>query len=143
MLRKLDVLVGTWDTVGELLPDRTPFTAEDRYEWFPGGHFLVHHVDADMGERVHALEVFRAEGPSVVAESYDSAGGHTISRVTLVGDELRIVAEAERFTGRIENDQVTGEWERRDGDSWVRWMTVSLTRRPAGSDLAGDLAPSG
>jgi hypothetical protein len=129
MLRKLDVLVGTWDTTGVLLPGGTPFTAEDRYEWFPGGHFLIHHVDADMGERVRALEVFRADGDEVVAESYDSSGGHTVSRVTLAGDELRIVAEDERFTGQVGKDQVTGSWERRDGDSWVRWMTVSLTRR--------------
>lgn len=127
--RKLDVLVGTWDTTGTLLPDNTPFTAEDRYEWFPGGHFLLHHVDADMGERVQALEVFRVDGDGFVAESYDSAGGHTISRVRLDGTELRILADTERFAGRIENDQVNGVWERRETDGWVRWMTVSLTRR--------------
>jgi hypothetical protein len=129
IVRELDVLVGTWDTAGTLLPDGTPFTAEDRYEWFPGGHFLVHHVDANMGERVRALEVFRAADGGIVAESYDSAGGHMVSRVTLADGELRIVAEGERFTGRVEEDQVTGFWERREGDGWVRWMTVSLTRR--------------
>ncbi len=76
-----------------------------------------------------ALEVFRADGDGIVAKSYDSGGGHTISRVALDGDELTIVSDTERFTGVVEKDQVSGVWERRDGDSWVRWMTVSLTRR--------------
>jgi len=40
-----------------------------------------------------ALEVFRADGDGIVAESYDSGGGHTISRVALDGDELTIVAD--------------------------------------------------
>ncbi len=130
--RKLDVLVGTWRTTGLLwaTPDAepVPFTAEDRYEWFPGGHFLLHHVDADMGERVRALEIFRVDGDAFLAESYDSAGGHAISRVTLDGADLRITADNERFTGTIAGDRVDGVWERREDDVWRRWMTVSLVR---------------
>ena len=130
--RRLDVLLGTWRTTGELWPtsdaDPVPFTAEDRYEWLPGGHFLLHHVDAHMPERGQALEVFRVEGDGYVAESYDSTGGHTVSRVDLDGSTLRISAATERFTGEIAGDRVDGVWELRENDVWRRWMSVSLVR---------------
>ncbi len=134
--RKLDALVGAWQTTGQVWAttdsEPTDFAATDRYEWLAGGFFLIHHVDARMGaDHVRALEVFRVRGAGYVLESYDSAGGHVVSTATLDGTDFRIVADAERFTGVFSPDgtHLDGVWERREGDEWLRWMTVSLVKQ--------------
>lgn len=134
---KLDVLVGTWRTEGLMwaTPDADPteFTAEDRYEWLAGRHFLLHHVDAKLGaEHVVALEIFRSTGEGTyVAESYDNRGEHVVAEAILSGNDLRITSDTERFSGTLALDgrSMRGTWERREDDEWLRWMDVSLTKQ--------------
>lgn len=134
--RELDVFAGSWATSGKVwaTPDAEPteFTATDDYEWLPGGFFLAHHVAAQMGEtEVRALEIFRVEGDGYVLESYDNQGGHVVSRAKLDGDTWTIESDSERFTGTFVfgGAILSGSWERRIGQDWVRWMGVTLVKK--------------
>lgn len=132
----MDVFIGTWDTSGLLwaTPDAEPvaFTAEDRYEWLAGGHFLLHHVEADMaGTEIRALEIARPDGDEWILDSYDNTGAFVVARGRLTGRDWRITGENERFAGTFteDGDRIAGVWERREQGEWVRWMEVSLVRR--------------
>lgn len=136
MARDMDIFIGTWDTSGQLwaTPEAEPvdFTAEDRYEWLAGGHFLLHHVEADMaGTEVRALEIARPDGDEWILDSYDNAGGFSVSRARLDGEDWRITGESERFAGTFTADhtRIAGRWERLDQGEWVRWMEVTLISR--------------
>lgn len=133
-LRRLDVLLGEWTTSGLVwdAPESEPreFTASDRYEWMPGGHFLAHHVRARMGgdTEIIALEIGRVDGDGYLLQSYDNLGGYQESRAWMDGDQWTIRGEDERFTGTVAEDSVDGVWERRLAGEWVRWMEVRLVR---------------
>ena len=59
---RLEVLIGTWKTDGwtKETPDAPAVKIEavDSYEWLPGGHGLLHTVDARVGdEEVEGAEI--------------------------------------------------------------------------------------
>lgn len=127
-------LIGRWRTNGILVDSGKSFTATDVYEWFPGNHFILHHVDADMdGEHVQALEVFGLDGDrsGIFARSYESGGMIVDSRVVMDGRELQVISTTERFRGTFEADfhAIAGLWERSDdGKAWTPWMRVRLEK---------------
>jgi hypothetical protein len=91
-LKALDRLVGTW-----ALADET--SGEIRYEWMPGGFFLLQHVDMVQGGHViKGLEVigherpFGAEEPSkdIKSRFYDSEGNTLDYVYEMEGDTLTI-----------------------------------------------------
>jgi hypothetical protein len=138
--RRLDVFVGTWRTegiirAGEHGPEST-FTATDRYEWMPGGFFLLHHVSAHMGDgELTALEVigYDAATGTYPMRSFDSQGNTGTHQATLRDGTWTFAGPTERFTGRFSDDggTITGLWEQStDGAEWVPWMDVTLTRQP-------------
>jgi hypothetical protein len=55
---RLGAVVGRWHTTGHVIADPPiPVVGTDIYEWLPGGHFLVHHVDVVIGDQpVQAIE---------------------------------------------------------------------------------------
>jgi hypothetical protein len=136
--RRLDAFVGTWRTegvirAGEHGPEST-FTATDRYEWMPGGFFLLHHVSAHMGDgELTALEVigYDAATGTYPMRSFDSMGNTGSHQATLRDGTWTFTGATERFTGRFSDDggTITGLWEQSaDGAEWVPWMDVTLTR---------------
>lgn len=67
--RRLEIFVGEWRTEGEILATEagpaSRLTAIDRYEWLPGGFFLLHHVDARMGDvEIKTLEIIGYDAES-------------------------------------------------------------------------------
>ncbi|RIQ19542.1 hypothetical protein [Jiangella rhizosphaerae] len=127
MIEELDALVGAWRSEGETVEEPVVrIEGSDVYEWLPGGHFLVHHVDVTLdGRRYQALEVFEGD----LARSYDSDGAtgtmtvgvDSPGVVTLTGPDTRarLIVEADRMVAR---------WERLDGDEWRHWMDMRFTR---------------
>jgi hypothetical protein len=111
-----------------------PFTATDRYEWMPGGFFLLHHVEARMGDtRLTALEVigYDPSTDSYPMRSYDSMGNVGTHQGRLRDGTWTFTGAAERFTGTFgdDGDTLSGLWERSaDGATWEPWMDVTLTR---------------
>lgn len=133
----LDIFVGRWNTEGEMRADPSggaiPFTATDTYEWLPSGLFLLHRVDARMGENeVKVLEVIGWD-PSIQSyscRSFDTAGNAGAYRASLTGRAWKIWGDTERFSGMFSEDgnSLSGTWERHDGSCWLHWMEVTLTR---------------
>ncbi|HEX2080976.1 MAG TPA: DUF1579 family protein [Longimicrobium sp.] len=150
---RLAPFVGRWETRGEVLGDgSTPaveFAGTDEYEWLPGGFFLLHRVDVQMGgERVQALEVIGWDGErgEYVARSYDHRGGEEVMHAALRDGTWTFVGDASRFTGGFGEggDTLSGRWERREGDRWLPWMDVRLrkARRSTSGEAAGRRARS-
>jgi hypothetical protein len=133
--------VGRWRTAGEVLASGSTPALEiagvDEYEWLPGGFFLLHRVDVRIGgEPVQALEIigWDSERESYFMRSFDSQGntGEMRARVDDAGT-WRFEGDAERFTGTFGEDggTLSGRWERREGDGWLPWMDVRLSKGPA------------
>lgn len=137
-MNDLDILAGTWNTAGDLLATPTSPTlrlvATDTYRWLPGKHFLLHDVDARLGEHVtRSLEVIglNGAGGGYATRSYDDQGGIEDFMATLIGRRWQIFGETVRFDGGFsENGAVlSGTWEQRaPGAEWARWMTIELRR---------------
>jgi hypothetical protein len=132
---ELEILAGHWDTTGTVIGEKSPFEAVDIYEWMPGGYFLLHHVEAEMGgAEVRALEVIGADpgGSGYVTWSFDNSGGALTYRAQLDGRKWSIDGEAERFRGEVSPDGRTleGQWSQKRGGQWVPWMDIALRKRP-------------
>lgn len=136
--QRLNVFVGRWNTEGQTragpLGPAARITAIDTYEWFPGGFFLVHHVDARAGdEEIKVLEVIGYDPSSrtYYARSFDNQG-HAGSYVLSVRDGgWTFKGESERASVVVSKDGnvMTVNWERSDdGTTWLPWMDVTLTR---------------
>ena len=91
-MQALDRLIGTWDVSGDAV-------GQVRYEWLPGGFFLLQHVDIDHGgNHIQGLEVighermFGSEAPSEEIKSrFYASNGDTLDYVyELEGDTLTI-----------------------------------------------------
>ena len=138
-VQRLESLVGTWHTTGEVAPrdgrPAAPFTATDSYEWLPGRHFLVHHWDAAMPTgRTQGIEIIGhdPETDRFPMRAYDSNGNTTTMIGTSDGTSMLLEGTGVRFTGRFDHDrnEVHGVWEvQPDGADWQLWMRVTLTRQ--------------
>ena len=133
-MERLDPLIGSWKSEGETVDDPVVrIEGSDVYEWLPGPHFLVHHVDVTVGgQRYQALEVFGAEADTVVARAYDSngeTGTMTVGVdepgvVTLTGPDTRA-----RLVVAGDGGSMAARWDRRDdGGEWRHWMDMRFTR---------------
>lgn len=135
--RRLDILCGVWraeitmlDTGGR--PGDT-HVATDTYRWMDGGFFLLHEVDARMGDtHLVALEIIRADpaGPGYLTNSFDNTGNATDYVAELDDRTWTIVSRSDRFAGTFSPDHLilTGHWERLDDGAWIPWMNVTLSR---------------
>jgi hypothetical protein len=131
---ELEILEGTWDTRGTVLGDGTSFVAKDDYEWMEGGHFLLHRVEASIGDaEIRTLEVIGTspDGDGYVSRSYDSTGATATYRSRLDGGKWEIDGDSERFRGKFSADgrALAGRWSQRHGDDWVPWMDIVLSKR--------------
>lgn len=129
-LRALDRLVGTWVVTGGA-------EGTVRYEWMPGGHFLIQHVNLEQyGETVTGFEVIghlhpfgEPVGEEVSSRFYDSLGNTFDYVYELDGDILTIWAGAQGspayFRGTfIDGDrEMTGDWVYPGGGGYTSTMT--------------------
>lgn len=138
--------VGRWNTAGKVLASGSTPALEivgiDEYEWLPGGFFLLHRVDVRMGgERVQALEIIGPDaGPGTYfMRSFDSQGGTAEMQAILHDGTWTFQGDAERFAGAFSEggDTLSGRWERREGEQWLPWMDVRLTKGNASSGEEG------
>jgi hypothetical protein len=56
-LKRLDVMVGTWNMEGRVLDSGEEIRGQIALEWLDGGHYLVQRVDTDYaGHRIIGTE---------------------------------------------------------------------------------------
>ncbi|WP_149260313.1 hypothetical protein [Actinomadura sp. K4S16] len=134
-VQALDRLVGTWKVTGGA-------EGTVRYEWMPGRHFLLQHVDLiQSGEPVTGMEVIgklrpfgEPTGEEVVSRYYDSLGNTFDYVYELTGDELTggkltiwggVRGGPAYFEGTFSADgaTVTGEWVYPGGGGYQSTMT--------------------
>ena len=136
--KRLNLFVGVWNTEGQTragpLGPAARITAVDTYEWFPGGFFLVHHVDARIGdEKMKVIEMIGYDASSRMysTRSFDSQGNTGTYQLTVRDGIWTFTGETERATVAVSGDgrTMTANWERSaDGSTWLPWMDVTLTK---------------
>ena len=131
-------LIGSWassgSTVGRPGEPSVSIEGSDVYEWLPGRHFVVHHVDVRMGgEQVDVLEVIgEPAGDAVLMRSFDHQGGTALMRATIDADGVWTFAgDAQRATLVVAADgaSMAATWERRTEGGWEHWMDMRFRRR--------------
>ncbi|WP_106400858.1 hypothetical protein [Actinocorallia populi] len=129
-LKALDRLVGAWAVEGGA-------EGTVRYEWMPGGFFLLQHVElTQFGEPVTGLELIgnlrpfgEPAGADVVSRFYDSAGNTLDYVYELTGDKLTIWGGVKGgpayYEGTFSADgrTVTGAWVYPGGGGYSSTMT--------------------
>ncbi|TDE97286.1 hypothetical protein EXU48_03515 [Occultella glacieicola] len=130
VVRALDRLVGTWAVTGGA-------QGTVRYEWMPGGHFLIQHVELEQyGQSVTGFEVIGHLHPfgepvseEVASRFYDSMGNTFDYVYELKGDTLTIWAGAQDspayFRGTFTDDDraMSGDWIYPGGGGYPSTMT--------------------
>lgn len=129
-LKALDRLTGAWTITGGA-------EGTVRYEWMPGGFFLLQHVDlTQFGQPVTGLEVIgnlrpfgEPAGADVVSRFYGSTGDTLDYVYELTGDKLIIWGGAKGspayYEGTFSADgaTVTGAWVYPGGGGYESTMT--------------------
>ena len=136
--RALGVLAGKWITQGTIRAtgDAAPseMRAIDRYEWLPGGFFMLHKVDALIGGTVsQSIEVigYDAKQACYVTRSYDDQGKSDGFTARLNGRAWLVDGEKVRFRGAFDvgGSALAGIWEQRSGHGrWSPWMDIELRK---------------
>ena len=136
-MKSLSPFVGIWNTEGKIRAsdeaEEQTMVATDIYEWLPGKCFLLHRVDARMGEDVtRSTEIvgWDADEETLFSTSYDAQGRTSRFSCALNGHDWKIDGPAIRFRGAFDADwnRLTGTWEMEANGSWSPWMDISLTR---------------
>jgi hypothetical protein len=147
---RLTAIAGHWRTSGHIIGDpQIPVVGTDIYEVFPGGYFLVHHVDVTVGgQSVRGIEIIGepdGEG-GFLGRSYDSDGNAEVMHLRIDedgvfhfagGGEIAPAAQPQdiptarvRSTLTVAGDRMsmTAQWERsEDGMTWQPWMDIAFT----------------
>lgn len=135
-MRRYAIFIGVWNTRGEILSaDGTDakLVATDSYRWGPGNKFIVHDVDARMGDAVtRSMEVmgYDARRKRHFARSFDDQGATDTFDIDLTRRAWTIVGATMRFHGAFDRagDILSGTWERKAKSRWTPWMTIELVR---------------
>jgi hypothetical protein len=138
LMSRFEVFIGTWNTTGDVLQTEnapaTTLSATDVYEWLPGKHFVMHHVDARFGKIAsRSMEVFGYDQSSkkYVSRSYDDQGASEVFDVQLQRNRLQIFGKMARFDGKFDAKQnrLTGLWElKAKSAGWQPWIKLELVR---------------
>jgi hypothetical protein len=145
---RLDVFVGTWKTEGQqyegAFGGAAKVSAEETYEWLPGGLFLVHRlagriggaemacieiIESDRAEGRYRMHSFYNDGRSQEWQLTEHDGSWIISSDWLTTDGTK---RKVRCTQRLENGGKTrtGKWESSaDGTTWTTFWDVTSTKR--------------
>ena len=136
--RQLDVFVGKWRARGESYggPGQSPadpranpavWTSEETYEWLPGGFFMLHRWDAQIGTRAFkGTEIIgydEAEG-GFFTRMFDNAGNHPEYVATVSGNTWTFSEPSTRAVVSLSGDgnRMELRWEWREGDG--EWLPL-------------------
>ena len=100
--KRLDQFVGSWTTVGTTQAGHQAgvgkLTSTETYEWMPGGYFLVHRWDGQLGSAtLNGFEVlgFDARTKAYTVRFFDSLGTSGTLRATPQGNAWTWAGDAD------------------------------------------------
>lgn len=141
--QRLSVFLGHWRTEGHTAGDDAPaarIRSNDEYEWLPGGFFVVHRWDGNVGDReVHGIEIigYDSNRGTYQTHFFDSDGNCGSEQLsahdrtwTWLGRHV-MGSDWHRCTSVVSDDgnTMTAKHEQsNDGESWMPWMEVTLRR---------------
>jgi hypothetical protein len=137
-LKKLDVLVGQWTTVGShpLIPGVT-LHGQTTFEWLEGGAFLIMHSEIDEPGIPSGVAVFGSDDTSghIFMLYFDERGVSRQYEFRIEGNTWKWWRDhpdfSQRFVAIIEKDgnQMIGTGElSQDGSTWERDLDLTYTR---------------
>jgi len=142
--RALAAFVGDWKTAGHLRTEDggvgKPISSVDIYEWLPGGFFVAHRWESQVGDSTAAgLEIigYDAAARTYRTHFFDKEGGSGSEELTRQGNTwtwrgTNVMGTAHhRCISTLEDDgrKFVARHERsEDGVRWTPWMDVTLTR---------------
>lgn len=123
-MSRFEVLIGSWKVSGRENGPEGEIHGQVRFEWFPGGHFLVQHVDlVHIGHVVNGIEYigfgrdYSGEAPEhCTSHLFDADGNHFTYVWELEGDALTIwggeIGSPAYFKGTFSADgnTLSGGW---------------------------------
>jgi hypothetical protein len=144
-LRRLEAFAGSWTTVGTTQAGHQSgagkLVTTETFEWMPGGFFLVHRWDSQMGSTaVNGLEVigFDSRTKSYTSRFFDSTGTSGTLRATPQGNAWTWAGDADLFGKPIKQrctmilvnpDTFTNKCEYSpDGFKWLTALESRSTR---------------
>lgn len=127
-LKRLDVLVGKWQSEGETIASKdepaVKIKGTDNYEWFHGDYFLIHHADVSMGdEQVKVIEViggYDSSSRTYPMRSFDNQGNFQTMQASVDEQGVwKFTGEKIRTTLVVADDgkTMTAKWGRTDNGS--------------------------
>jgi Protein of unknown function (DUF1579) len=136
--RRLDAFAGTWRARGESFggPDQNPddprahhavWTSEETYEWLPGGFFMLHRWDAQVGKQgfkgTEIIGYDEAAG-GFFTRMFDNAGNHPEYAASVNGNVWSFSEPSTRATITISGDgnRMELKWEWRQGEG--EWLPL-------------------
>ncbi len=138
-LEKLEFLIGSWHTQGEVLQDGSNASLQisgmDTYEWVSGGCFILHRVDVFMGkERTEAVEIigYDESRKSFFMKSFDNQCAETLmyafvekAGVLKFGDnKMKSVLSVSK-----DGNTMHAKWEQsKNGKDWEPWMKLEFKK---------------
>lgn len=134
----LSAFIGSWRTTGKISSRQGDATdhlvASDVYEWFSGGHFILHHVNGYIGsQEVRALEIlsYDRKANTFVSNSIDNSGNSSNYILKLDGYNWNIDGKTERFRGSFDESfsVLSGKWFLVDDQGNEKpWMEIHLVK---------------
>ena len=124
-LKRLDVLVGTWNLKGRETGPYGEINGQVRFEWLEGGYFLVQHVDINhIGHHVKGIEIigygrgWDGATSKDCTSSYFDSEGNAFTYIWDVEEDTLTIWGGQRgspahFKGNFSDDRntITGAWE--------------------------------
>jgi hypothetical protein len=116
-LKRLDILVGTWDITGHTLDSADDnISGRTAFEWLPGGFFLQQRIEMNFaGFEIQSLELigYDPETKAFSSLAYSNMAPFALPyQWDLQDNVLKISTEASKFEGTFSEDGNTfsGGW---------------------------------
>ena len=142
---QLEAFTGRWHAEGRVYAsaygEAARWVSEERYEWLPGGHFLVNRWDARVGQRdFEGLTVLgRDPAGGWFAAFYDNGGNAPRYRVSVEGSVWTFSGDEQRAFYEMSPGAMKIHWEWRDGAHWKPLCDLAAERARGAGELVLDL----
>jgi Protein of unknown function (DUF1579) len=152
-VKRMGYFIGTWKEVGtahmkDMQGPEGPMTTTTKYEWLPGGFFVIAHSDgtSSMGsDKEVAVMGWNPNKKMYTYNAFDSMGGADVATGTLNGDTWSWTADEMggmpmkvRVTIKeVSKTEYTFKMEvSKDGNTWTTGMESTSTKVTAAAPAA-------